>query len=217
MKKISALIFVLIISLISVFAVNAQSAETIWIQPVTTTYKTMETVTVTLNGNATTPIQGFTAQIRYDPACLTPINGTSPIPGMNGLAVPQTSGLADVSFASTTPQMANGVLAEVRFTALKGCQTNLAIETAALVVRNESGFAVPIPGVTIDQNAVVLNIDNAVGNAQPEATGESVLPLRPAGIPERKPFDWIVYVSLALAGVLIVSIVGLFKFMSPSS
>jgi len=37
----------------------------------------------------------------------------------------------DGSYASTTPQTVNGVLAEVRFTALQGCQTGLYLESAA--------------------------------------------------------------------------------------
>jgi len=171
MKIFSALMLFVALSLASVFAVSAQTAETLWIQTNTTAYKTGETVTVMINGITATPIQGFTAQIRYDPACLQPINSTSPISGMNGLAVPQALGLADVSFASTTPQTANGVLAEVRFTALKGCQTSLVVETAALVIRNESGFAAPITGVKVDQNAIALNIDSAVGNPQRVTTG----------------------------------------------
>ena len=172
MRFFSVLILFVIFSFTSVLTVNAQAAEIIWIQANTTTYKTGETVTATINAITAMPIQGFTAQIRYDPACLQPVNATSPISGMNGLAVPQASGLVDASFASTTPQTANGVLAEVRFTALKGCQTNLTIETAALVIRNESGFAAPLTGVSIDNKAVVLNIDSAVGTPQPVVSGE---------------------------------------------
>jgi hypothetical protein len=215
MKFFSALILFVALTLASVYTVNAQAAETFWIQT-NTAYKTKETVTVTINGISATPIQGFTAQIRYDPSCLQPVNGTSPISGMNGLAVPQQSGLADVSFASTTPQMANGLLAELRFTALKGCQTSLNIESAALVIRSESGLAVPISGITINQSPIVLNIDSAEGSPQPELSGESVLPLVPTNSPESKPVNWTVVGWLSLAGVLILLIMGLFKFMNPS-
>lgn len=212
MRFFSVLILFIVFSFISVFNVNAQAAESIWIQANTTSYKTGETVTVTINALTATPVQGFTAQIRYDPACLQPVNATSPITGMNGLAVPQASGLVDASFASTTPQTANGVLAEVRFTALKGCQTNLAIETAALVIRNESGFAAPLTGVSIDQNAVVLNIDSAVGNPQPVVSGESVLPLAPTILPEPEPINWWVVVLLVLlVGIAITTVVVVLK------
>lgn len=187
MKFFSALIQAIILSLASVLTVNAQAAETIWIQTNTTAYKTGETVTVTINAISATPIQGVTAQIRYDPACLQPVNSTSPISGMNGLALPQISGVVDVSFASTTPQIANGVLAEVRFTALKGCQTSLTIETAALVIRNESGFAVPVAGVTISGNNIAINIDTAVGISQPtQAITGPTLSLKPT---TPSPFD----------------------------
>lgn len=212
MRFFSVLILFIVFSFMSVFNVNAQAAESIWIQANTTSYKTGETVTVTINALAATPVQGFTAQIRYDPACLQPVNATSPITGMNGLAVPQASGLVDASFASTTPQTANGVLAEVRFTALKGCQTNLTIETAALVIRNESGFAAPLTGVSIDQNAVVLNIDSAVGNPQPVVSGESALPLAPTILPEPEPVNWWVVVLLVLlVGIAITTVVVVLK------
>jgi hypothetical protein len=215
MKNFSALILFVVVALASVFTVKAQTAESFWIQTNPAAYKTNETVTVTINAISATPILGFTAQIRYDPACLQPVSGTSSISGMNGLAVPQSAGLADASFASTTPQMANGVLAELRFTTLKGCQTSLNLETAALVVRNESGFAVPITGVTINQNAIALNIDSAVGNPQPEAAGASVLPLAPTNFPESKPIKWQMVGLLLLAAVLIAFIIGIYKFSRP--
>jgi len=212
MKYFSALLLLIIFSLTSVFTVSAQAAETIWIQANVSAYKTGETLTATINAITATPIQGFTAQIRYDPACLEPVNGTSPISGMNGLAVPQAPGLVDVSFASTTPQIANGVLAEVRFTALKGCQTNLTIETAALVIRNESGFAAPLPGVSVDAKAVVLNIDSEVGVAQPAIAGESVLPLAPTILPEAEPVNWwIVILLMLIAGIAITTVIVVFK------
>jgi len=212
MKYFSALLLLIIFSLTSVFTVSAQAAETIWIQANVSAYKTGETLTATINAITATPIQGFTAQIRYDPACLEPVNGTSPISGMNGLAVPQAPGLVDVSFASTTPQIANGVLAEVRFTALKGCQTNLTIETAALVIRNESGFAAPLPGVSVDAKAVVLNIDSEVGVAQPVIAGESVLPLAPTILPEAEPVNWwIVILLMLIAGIAITTVIVVFK------
>jgi hypothetical protein len=215
MRNLFALILLFSLSLVSVSTVNAQAAEKIWIQANTTAYKTNETITVTINALSTTPIQGFNAQVRYDPACLQPVNGTSPIAGLNGLAVPQVSGLADASFASTTPLQANGVVAELRFTALKGCQTGINLETASLVVRNESGFAVPVTGVQLDQNVIALNIDSAVGSPTLQKSGESVLPLAPTVLPEPEPSDWNGGIWLALAGIPITLIIGLFKFLSP--
>ena len=210
MRFVSALILFTIFSFTSA---SAQAAETIWIQANATAYKTGETVTATINANTATPIQGFTAQIRYDPACLQPVNATSPISGMNGLAVPQASGLVDASFASTTPQTANGVLAEVHFVTLKGCQTNLAIETAALVIRNESGFAAPLSGINIDKTAVALNVDSAAGVPQPAVSGESVLPLAPTISPEPEPAVnwWIIALLVLLVGIAITTVIVVFK------
>jgi len=166
MKHTTAIIIAMLVSIVSVFRVGAQGAETIWIATNITEYKTAETVTLNVNAISATPIQGFNFQIRYDPACVTPINATSPIPGMNGLFLPQNSGLVDASFASTTPQVVNGLIAEVRFTTLGGCQTELSLENAALAIRNESGFAAPLAGITVGANKLSLNIDKAVGTAQ---------------------------------------------------
>jgi len=184
MKLILAFILAVILFFSTGFVVNAQTAESIWLAANTTSYKRGETVTVTVNVSSVTPIQGFTFQIRYDPACLQPTNAASPIPGMNGLSLPQTAGLVDASFASTTPQPANGVLAEVQFLALAGCQTTLALESASLAIRNASGFAAPLPGVTIGQNNVMLNIDNAVGESQGQPLVGTPLPLGPPGSSE---------------------------------
>ena len=181
MKYTTVLILALLLLLSTVASVSAQSAESIWIETNMTAYKTGETVIVTVKAVSVTPIQGFTFQIRYDPACLQPINAASPIQGMNGLSLPQTDGLVDASFASTTPQTANGVLAEVHFITLAGCQTNLTLESAGLAIRDASGFAAPLPGVTIGEKNIVLNIDNAVGESQvDQPLLGTPLPLGPA-------------------------------------
>ena len=193
MKSISAFVLALILTVAATINVNAQSAESIWLTASTTAYKTGETVMVAVNAVSATAIQGFTFQIRYDPACLKPINASSTIPGMNGLPLPQLPGQADGSYASTTPQMVNGVLAQVRFEALAGCQTNLMLESAALAIRNPEGFAAPLAGVTIGEKNVALNIDKevvAAANAEP-ASG-SILPLDPPA-PARKGYlVWVI-------------------------
>ena len=179
MKQIFAFIFTLILLFSSALVVNAQGVESIWLAANTTAYNRGETVIVTVNAASATPIQGFTFQIRYDPACLQPTNASSPIPGMTGLSLPQTEGLVDASFASTTPQVANGVLAEVQFQALAGCQTALTLESASLAIRNASGFAAQLPGVTLGQNNIALNIDNAAGNSQEQPLLGTPLALGP--------------------------------------
>lgn len=166
MKSTTAFFIATIISIVSFFQVNAQTAETIWLATNTSEFKTGEIVTLSINAISATPIQGFNFQIRYDAACVTPLNATSPISGMNGLFLPQNSGLVDASFASTAPQTANGIIAEVRFTTLGGCQTDLTLENAALAIRNESGFAAPLTGISLGANKVSLNIDAAKADAQ---------------------------------------------------
>ena len=165
-KKLFSICIAIIVCFIFVIPANAQTPESIWITASTSSFKTGETVILTVYANSATPIQGFTFQIRYDPACLEPVNAASPISGMNGLLLPQLGSLVDATFASTTPQTANGLIAEVRFNALGACETNLTLESAALAIKNESGIAAPLPGVTIpdSQKAVPLTISSEQGS-----------------------------------------------------
>jgi hypothetical protein len=203
MKPLTGFFLAIILSLAFVMNANAQNAESIWLAANTTSYKTGETVIVTVNAISATPIQGFTFQIRYDPACLRPVNASSTIPGMNGLPLPQLIGQVDGSYASTTPQTVNGVLAEVRFTTLGGCQTNLTLESAALAIRNESGFAAPLTGVALGEKNIALNIDKAVGTSQPtQPLSGSILPLDPPAVRQTIP-GWAIglLVMLGVVGV----------------
>lgn len=179
MKSITAFILALILVFSFAFNVHAQTSEAIWLTASTNSFKTGETVTVLVNAASVTQIQGFTFQIRYDAACLKPLNAASPIQGMNGLGLPQTPGLVDASFASTVPQSANGVLAEVRFEALGGCQTNLVLESAALAIRDASGFAAPLPGVKLGESNIALAIDSAPGDLSSQPLQGTPLPLDP--------------------------------------
>ncbi|HET6821249.1 MAG TPA: cohesin domain-containing protein, partial [Anaerolineales bacterium] len=210
MRSIPAFLLAIVLAFTTAITVNAQSPETIWLTVDTTTYKTRETVVATLNASSATPIQGFTFQIRYDPACLKPINAVSQVPGMNALPLPQISGLADGSYASTAPQTISGVLAEVRFEALGGCQTNLMLESAALAIRNESGFAAPVGNVTVAKESVALTIDRALGEASAESLTGSVLPLEPPAADRGVPAWAIVTLSILLIGGILF---GAFKWL----
>ena len=179
MRSFVAIIIAIIFSFSSFFNVHAQSPESIWLTTNATDYKTGEIFKVFVNASSVTPIQGFTFQIRYDPACLKPINASSSVPGMNPLPLPQGTGLVDATFASTAPQNVGGILAEVTFETLGGCQTNLFLESAALAVRNASGIAAELPGIAIGQNSIPLNIDSAKGVAQDPALAGTPLPLDP--------------------------------------
>lgn len=201
----------LVFMFVIVSSVGAQSAESIWLTTNVNNYKTGETVIVTVNAASATPIQGFTFQIRYDPSCLQPVNAASPIQSMNGLSLPQTEGLVDASFASTTPQTINGVLAEVHFLTLAGCQTNLSLESAGLAIRNASGFAAPLPGVTIGERNLVLNIDSAAGESQVEQPLLGTpLALAPAQSAEAGSSSWMAalwIVLLVVGGTVVVMVV----------
>ena len=214
MRSITALFVAIVLAFVVVIHVHAQSTESIWLTANTTSFKTGETVIVTLNASSATPIQGFTFQIRYDPACLKPVNAVSQVPGMNALPLPQISGLADGSYASTTPQTVNGVLAEVRFVTLGGCQTNLTLESAALAIRNESGFAAPLTGVTVAEGnkTIPLTIDKTLGEAQsPDSLAGSVLPLEPPPATEQGVPGWAI--GLAVILLLVGLLFGVFKLL----
>jgi hypothetical protein len=213
MKWMRALLVTVLLTVLLVVNVHAQAAESIWLTASTTAYKTGETVIVAVNAVSSTPIQGFTFQIRYDPACLKPVNASSTIPGMNGLPLPQLSGLVDGSYASTTPQTVNGALAEVRFTALKGCQTGLTLESAALAVRNAEGFAAPLAGLSLGERNIALNIDREAVEVQAaEPVSGSVLALDPPAEVARGIPGW----SIGLLVVLVVGGLGfgMYRFLT---
>lgn len=206
MKSLNGFFFAILLSFGLVINAHAQSAETIWLEAGPASYKTGETVIVTINAVSATPIQGFTFQVRYDPDCLRPVNAASTIPGMNGLPLPQLTGQVDGSYASTTPQVVNGVLAEIRFTALRGCQTNLTLESAALAIRNESGFAAPLTGITIAERSVAIEISmekGEIGTFQPPSG--SILPLDPPAPEPRSIPAWAIGVVTAF---LVVGLLG---------
>ncbi len=211
MKRFLASVFAILFALSMAINAGAQAAESIWLTASTTAYKTGETVLVTINTSSTTPVQGFTFQIRYDPSCLRPINASSPIPGMNGLPLPQLDGLVDGSYASTTTKSVGGTLAEVRFTALKGCQTSLYLESAALAIRNAEGFATPLSDVLIGERNLSLFIDREAGIAQSSQPAGSILPLEPPPVDQGIP-GWIFgIVPAILAGSLMLGAYRLFR------
>jgi hypothetical protein len=126
---------------------------------------------------------------------------------MNGLPLPQIAGLVDGSYASTVPQTVNGVLAEVRFVTLGGCQTNLMLESAALAIRNEAGFAAPLAGVTIGEKNIALNIDKALGASQPaEPLSGAILPLDPPPAARQSVSGWLIglFAALLVVGAMFV-------------
>lgn len=208
MKPITVLLLATILTFAVVMNANAQTAESIWLTADMTSFKTGETVTVVVNAASATPVQGFTFQIRYNPDCLRPVNAASPIPGMNGLPLPQLTGLVDGSYASTVPQTINGVLAEVRFVTLGGCQTDLTLESAALAIRNESGFAAPLAGVTIGQKNIALNIDKEVVASQSDQPlSGAILPLDPPPASSQNVTGWLIALFATLLVVAVMFVV----------
>lgn len=210
MKKLASTFLAIILSLLFLIPVQAQTTESMWLTANVSSFKTGETVIINFNAVSATPIQGFTFQIRYDPACLEPLNAASPITGMNGLLLPQLGGLVDASFASTTPQTANGVVAEVRFTALGACETNVTLESAALAIKNESGIAAPLPGVTISdsQKAIPLTISSEQGQASEQPLVGAPLSLEVQAPEPESSFSTGTIIVLVIIGLLLI--IGIF-------
>jgi hypothetical protein len=159
MKRIATLLIATLCLFLTV-PVQAQTPESIWITASTESFKTGETLIVTVQAVSSMPIQGFTIQIGNDPDCFRPLNAASPIADMNGLLLPQSNGLVDATFASTATQTVNGIPAEVRFETLGACQTNLTLESAALAVKNEAGFAAPLEGGTVEKKIIPLTAES---------------------------------------------------------
>lgn len=203
MKPALALLFAIILAFAFVFSAGAQAPESIWLSANLLSFKTGETVAVMVNTSSATPIQGFTFQIRYDEACLQPIGATSPLPGMNGLSLPQTPGLVDATFASTSPQAVNGALAEVRFVTLGECQTALVLQSAALAVKNEAGIAAPLPGTSLSAVELPLQISAEKGGASlpTPISGGTPLPLGEAPADSSFP-AWLIVIFSGLAAIM---------------
>lgn len=207
MKRITVLILTTIFTFATVIHAGAQTADSIWLTADLMSYKTGETVKVAVNATSATPIQGFRFLIRYDPECLRPVNAASSVPGMNGLPLPQLTGVVEGLYASTVPQTVNGVLAEVRFVTLGGCQTQLTLESATLAIRNAEGFADSIAGVTLGQNNAALNIDKELAAPQgEESLSGAILPLTPPEAAQPKVSGWVIafVVTLLVVGVMFI-------------
>ena len=217
MKYILASIFAVLLAFAAAMNSRAQAPESVWLTADATAYQAGDTVVVTVNGQSATPIQGFTFQIRYDPACLKPVNAASPLAGMNGLLLPQTSGLVDASFASTTPLTANGVLAEVRFLSVAACQTNLVLESAALAIRNQSGYAAPLSGIGTGAKSVALDIGPGTGTAKP--TPPIVGTPLPLGVGTASSANLVLWGGIILLVMLLVgaALFGLLRWSSKGS
>ena len=189
MKYLTAIILALFLGFGAIPSVYAQAAGTIWMETNQQSYGGSENVIITIKANAGTPVQGFTFQLRYDPACLEPTIPNSLVSGFNLMSVPQTAGLVDAIFASTTPLNINGALAEVQFKPLASCQTTLTLENASLAVMDASGMAVPLPGISLGASSLVLGVGGASASAAqptspPQANPTSALETSATSMPE---------------------------------
>ncbi len=204
LKSVLALALGIMLACAATLSGHAQAAESIWLTASRSSYAAGDTVIVAVNARSATPIQGFNFKIRYDPACLRPVDAASPIAAMNGLLLPQQGGLVDASFASTTPTAANGQLAEVRFLALASCNTQLVLESAALAIKNQSGFAAPLGGVSIGDKMVTLAIGPGSGQAAlPPAVG-TPLSLAVDATPAAAATNGPAWPSMLPAGLLVL-------------
>jgi len=233
MKPISALFLAIIFLFATVFQVKAQSADTIWIEATNQNHAVGEVVTVNLYGLTSSPIQGFAFQLSYDPACIQPEQPSSLQTGMNSFPLPQETGLLDASFYSAAPQSISGALTEIKFTTLAVCETTIKLESASLMILDESGIAHPLEDITLGTSTISLNVESPVNiptpivsdGAQPD-TDTSPAPLQPVStlVPVATPIespisnsfvpDWFGAI-LSISMVMIAIFVGLVFFIKP--
>jgi hypothetical protein len=215
MKKY-ILFFILIICLLNTYSVKAQSEESIWITTSSNNLKTGESVIVTVFARSATPSYGFTFQIGYDPDCLQPVEISSTVPTMTYQYTPQTSGLVDASFyTDSTPQIVNGVLANVSFITLGKCETKIYLYSAALAIKDKNGFHTPLSGMSIDTNGIEIVISSKKGTSQELPLLGTSIPLGTKPDVNKPPaFTSIFIVAICVIGVmLLVTIIGVRRIL----
>ncbi|MBE0670787.1 MAG: hypothetical protein IH588_09380, partial [Anaerolineales bacterium] len=80
----------------------------------------------------------------------------------------------------------------------------LTLESAALAIRNESGFAAPLASVTVGEKNVALNIDKEKGVSQNLPLSGTPLPLGPNGLETSSTLPTGTIVVLGVIGVLVL-------------
>jgi hypothetical protein len=91
----------------------------------------------------------------------------------------------------------------VRFLTLTGCQTNLTLESAALAIRNESGFAAPLAGVVVGEKNIALNIDKSQGTSDAQPVSGTPLQLAPESSTSSDPVipSWTIALFATVLGI----------------
>jgi len=236
MKPISIIFLAIIFLFSTVFHVNAQSADTIWIEAINQSYTVGEVVTVNLYGMTSIPIQGFAFQLSYDPACVQPEQPSSSQTGMNSFPLPQETGLVDASFYSSAPQPISGPLTEIKFTTLAVCETTIKVENASLMILDETGIARPLEGVILGISTISLSVENSMsiptavvlegaksdGDTSSAPVVQPVSTLLPVPVPTELPMsnsflpDWFGAI-LSITLVVIAILIGVFFFIKNRS
>lgn len=147
MKRIISLLIIIgLLTLFQIRPASAQSANNLSLTASTPNVASGQNLLVTLQGNVSTPSQGFSLQLRYDPACLQLLKHT-PTGLLPADAFPvetKADGLLDVAYTllgGAKTFSGSGALLEIEFKTLKTCQTNLSLESAKLMASNEQGLA----------------------------------------------------------------------------
>ncbi len=167
MKHLIAFFLAVILLLSTSLVGFAQAAETIWMETDKDSYNPGEAVTVTIKANSASTVQGFTFNLRYDPACLQPEIPSSLVPGLNYMALPQTDGIVSAIFASTTKINVNGGIASVVFKARSSCQTSLSLVKASLAVAGADGLAASLPGITLGTSSIMITVSGTGAAGSP--------------------------------------------------
>jgi hypothetical protein len=212
---ISLLILIGLLNLFQIRPAHAQSANSLSLADSTQSVEIGQNIKVTLQGNVTTPSQGFNLQLRYDPTCLQLLKHT-PTGLLPAEAYPVetvSDGLLDVAYTllgGAKTFNGSGALLKIEFKTLKTCQTNLSLENAKLMASDEQGLAYYVDtelgaplSVTIVSTGVVSTPQPPSAptalpvTAQPSATSQSTW-IAYIGAGKESAFSWSLVATLGL-------------------
>lgn len=196
-------------------------------------------VEVIISASSSTPIQGISFLLKYDPACLRPSGMRSLVLNLNNTSMPQTDAAVEGIFTSTKPLPANGNLVLISFIPTSACQSQISLEKAQLIILDGEGLAQPLNGVAVDQTPQQVTVSqeqissapeptqnfSVIGDASPQpVTGQpeeinpvstEVLPNPVEENPTPSPLERLVVIGAGIlvlfAGILTVLIVALFR------
>ncbi len=157
---------ILMLTLGFVFPVAAETADSVWIESEQQFLQVGETITITVRTSVSVPLQGYTFQLGYDPACLQLQETTNLISGMNSLPTPEETGFVEATYFSAVPQVIDTALATVSFVVLSACDTVITLQDVNLTIPAPDGMPVklvldiPVSGISFSFGGIQVLATN---------------------------------------------------------